>query len=69
MTPIHLASVAGSRESLSVMVKVAGDAVLSIPNATTGMTPLMYACVYGNHILSKYLMKKKARIVYWRYQL
>ena len=59
MTPIHLASIAGSRESLAVMVKLAGDAVLSLPNASTGMTPLMYACGYGNDILTKYLLKKK----------
>jgi ankyrin repeat protein len=59
MTPIHLASVAGSRESLAVMVKLAGDAVLSLPNAISGMTPLMYACLYGHDTLTKYFVKKK----------
>ena len=59
MTPIHLASVAGSRESLGVMVKRAGDAVLSLPNSISGMTPLMYACLYGHDSLTKYFVKKK----------
>ena len=40
-------------------MKVAGDVVLSLPNSSNGMTPLMYACGYGNDILTKYLMKKK----------
>ena len=62
MTPIHLASVAGSRESLAVMVKLAGDAVLSLPNAISGMTPLMYACLYGHDTLTKYFVKKKVSV-------
>ena len=52
----------GSREALGVMVKLAGDAVLSLPDAS-GVTPLMYACAYGNEILTKYLLKKKVMMI------
>lgn len=58
MTPIHLASIVGSRELLGVMIKLAGDTVLSLPDAR-GVTPLMYSCAYGNEGLTKYLLKKK----------
>ena len=58
MTPIHLASIVGAQEVLGAMVKLAGGAVLSLPDAS-GVTPLMYACAYGNETLVKYLLKKK----------
>ena len=58
MTPIHLASILGAQEVLDVMVKMVGVAILSLPDAS-GVTPLMYACVYGNETLVKYILKKK----------
>ena len=59
LTPIHLASVAGSKEPLTAITKLLGGGqVLDLPDSQ-GLTPLMYACIHGNEENVKFLVKKK----------
>ena len=59
LTPIHLASIVESKDSLVAITKVVGGGeVLDLPDGQ-GLTPLMYACSYGNEENVKFLLKKK----------
>ena len=61
LTPIHLASIVESKEPLVAITKVVGGGeVLDLPDGQ-GLTPLMYACSYGNEENVKFLIKKKVK--------
>ena len=60
VTPVHLAALLDSEETLDIFAELVGLEVLDLADAK-GLTPLMHACAHGNEKTVKYLIKKKVR--------
>eukprot|EP00731_Ephydatia_muelleri_P031646 Em0023g153a len=60
-TPIHLAAILDSEETLAIFAELVGLNILDLVD-TKGLTPLMHACAHGNEKTVKYLIKKKVDV-------